>query len=245
MQNDYAKKYRTLYENHWWWRAREKAILREIDQLGFVPDGSQTLLDVGCGDGLLFDALSPFGKIFGVEADSTTLSEDGKWREQIFCQQFDQSFQPQEQFDLILMLDLLEHLPFPQDALEHAKSLLSPNGKILMTVPAFQALWTNHDDLNHHFIRYDKNNFASLVSNVGIHIDQLRYLFHWTCPVKLAIRAKEALVKSTPIPPETPNRVVNAICYGLTRLEQFTISRLGMPFGSSLLAVGSPARESN
>ena len=238
MDQSYAEVYRDLYRNHWWWRARERAILTEIRKLGFVQDGTAQILDVGCGDGLLFDALHPFGEVRGVEADPATLSQDSRWRKQIFQQPFDASFQPSQRFDLILMLDLLEHLEDPEAALRHARCLLKPNGKLIMTVPAFQSLWTSHDDLNHHFIRYSRSSFSRLAAQAGVQLEQLRYLYHWTCPVKLAIRLREYLFRTVAAAPRVPGSVMNAICYGVSRFEQLTLSRWGMPFGSSLLAVG-------
>jgi len=243
MENEYAKKYRDLYQNHWWWRSRERAILAEIERLGFKPDGTNSILDVGCGDGLLFNELSPFGTVQGVETDSATLTESGPWQEQIFNQPFDTSFQPEKKYDLILMLDLLEHLADPHAALEHARSLLTPKGKLIMTVPAFNSLWTTHDDLNHHFTRYTKPTFDALANSSGVRLEKLQYLFHWTCPVKLAIRIKERLLKSRAESPQVPQRMINWICFALTRLEQLTISKISMPFGSSLLAIGSSSRK--
>ena len=239
METSYAEKYRTLYRQHWWWQSREQAILRELGEMGIAPEGSLEILDVGCGDGLLFDALVPFGRVQGVEADAATLDPQGKWRQRIANQPFDQRFQPEERFDLILMLDLLEHLGEPAAALKHARSLLAPGGRLILTVPAFKSLWTRHDDLNHHMTRYTRASFSRLARAAGIRLSKMQYLFHWTCPVKLAIRCKESLFAAEPQPPEVPNRWLNRACYAMTRLEQMTISRLPMPFGSSLLAVAS------
>jgi 2-polyprenyl-3-methyl-5-hydroxy-6-metoxy-1,4-benzoquinol methylase len=58
------------------------------------------------------------------------------------------------------MLDALEHLENPVAALRHVCELLTPEGTFIATVPAFMALWTNHDVLNHHFTRYTKSAFA-------------------------------------------------------------------------------------
>ncbi len=239
MDQNYAQQYRVLYQQHWWWRAREKAILEQIQQLGFQRNQQNNILDVGCGDGLLFDALQPFGNLFGVEADQHTLSPDSKWRDHIYLGLFDQSYQPDCSFDLILMLDFLEHLQNPEQALIHAAQLLKPHGRIIITVPAHRTLWTSHDDLNHHFYRFNKASFRQLARDCQVKIHHLRYLFHWTCPVKLAIRAKEAAFKTEPTNPEVPSRFINSACYAATRFEQLTVSRLGMPFGSSLLAIAS------
>ena len=114
----------------------------------------------------------------------------------------------------------------------------TPTTGSLFQMPKPSGEWL-HDDLNHHFIRYTKKTFRKLAHDCRVRIHRLKYMFHWTCPVKLAIRAKEAAIKSEPTPPQVPSRMINSACYAASRFEQLTLSRLGMPFGSSLLAVGS------
>src|SRR5687768_17025438 len=149
MDPEYARKYRELYQRHWWWRAREGAILRELRQRQ-PPGGWRRILDVGCGDGLLFDQLSQFGSVEGIEPDLGLLDPKGRWRGSIHAIPFDQDFRPAHRYDVILMLDVVEHLAEPTRALAHARSLLEPGGVIIITVPAFQWLWTQHDDYNQH-----------------------------------------------------------------------------------------------
>lgn len=237
MDGQYAASYRTLYQSHWWWRAREAAVLREVARL-LPPGRGYNILDVGCGDGLLFDKLAPFGRVAGVEVDPLTLSPNGPWRDQIHVGPFDESFQPQRRYDLILMLDVLEHLPDPAATLRHASSLLAEGGQLLITVPAFRALWTSHDDLNHHVTRYTKASFAELAGSSSMHIDRMRYLVQWTFPAKLAVRLKEMLLGAQPAPPVVPPAWINRVLAAATRCEAATLGRLGLPFGSSLLAVG-------
>ena len=137
MEKVYAQKYRELYENHWWWRSREVEVLRQLEsRLGNLSRPA-SILDVGCGDGLFFDALQKYGHVTGVESDPETLSEDGKWLDRIHVQMFDASFNPGEKYDAILMLDILEHMDDPAAAVKHAKSLLKEDGFLLATVPAF------------------------------------------------------------------------------------------------------------
>lgn len=242
MDQAYAIEYRDLYQRHWWWRSREQEILQQLDRLlGSTDDNA--ILDVGCGDGLFFEQLQRFGTVTGVEADPNTMTPDGPWRNQIHCQLFDESFQPDQKFDTILMLDILEHMPDPEAALKHARGLLTANGFLIATVPAFNSLWTSHDDLNHHVIRFTKGTFHPLINAGGFTAVQSRYLFHWTCPVKLAIGLKERMFGAQPKPPQVPSTLVNQICWGLSKLEQATISRLPLPFGSSLMVIAKSAGE--
>ena len=244
MDSSYAARYRDLFERHWWWRARERVILQTLRALQ-PPEGWPTILDVGCGDGLFFDELGrlPGARIVeGVESAAELVSPDGPHRRHIHLGPFDSGFRPGRRYSLILMLDVLEHLPDPVAALRHALSLLEPNGTLLVTVPAFMSLWTRHDDLNHHYTRYDKRSFDALAQQAGLHVERSRYFFHWTFAAKVATRLAERVVHGKPRPPKIPARPVNAALYALSRVEELLVGDLPLPFGSSLLAVGSAMR---
>ena len=233
----YGRHYRDLYQRHWWWRARESAILHELGRIK-PPQGWPRILDVGCGDGLLFDRLSTFGAVEGVEPDATLLDPNGPWRHAIHAVPFDTSFRPAHHVDLILMLDVLEHLQDPAAALRHAIDLLQPSGTMLITVPAFQWLWTHHDDINHHVRRYDRRSFRALAREAGFRIRKERYLFQWTVPAKLLVRAIERLNRRAPAVPRTPPAPVNALLRELTSLEERISRAVPVPFGTSLLIIG-------
>ena len=237
MDPSYGREYRELYRRHWWWRVREGEILRELQTLQ-PTSGWHHLLDVGCGDGLFFDQLSRFGAVEGVEPDASLLDPAGKWRSAIHVVPFDERFQPPHRFDVILMLDVLEHLEHPDRALRHAIGLLAPGGYVLCTVPALQWIWTRHDEINQHFRRYDRRSFRALARVAGLDILRERYLFQWLVGAKLLVRGMERLVPGEPSLPGIPARPVNALIRVVTTIEQRINRFVPMPFGSSLLVVG-------
>ena len=237
MDSSYALEYRRLHEQHWWWRARQQEVLATLDELHRNRQLANTrILDIGCGDGLLFDELAEYGEVEGIEIDGSIVSKTNPWRDHITIGPFDERFQPANPFDTILMLDVLEHLPDPRAAVRHALQLVTPDGSLLVTVPAFRQLWTTHDDLNHHFTRYTRETFRELVAGLGT-IHSMRYFFHWLFPAKLAVRAKEKLLPTKPQSPRVPPALANRALYGLTRLEQSLLRRIPVPFGGSLLAI--------
>ena len=236
MELEYRKRYRELFEKHWWWRARTEWIVTTL-QRHQPPAGWPEILDVGCGEGLLFECLSKFGNVEGVELEEGLASGLGRWQDQIHICPFDERFQPAKQYSLILMLDVLEHLTNPAEALRHVRRLLAPDGIFLVTVPAFQALWTNHDVLNHHLRRYTKQTLLELLRHAGFHSVQSSYFFQWTCLAKLSVRAVERILASRPKPPVIPPRWINEPLYLLSRAEQKITRRIPLPFGSSLLVV--------
>ena len=234
MDPTYAERYRDLARRHWWWRARNDSVRREVTRLlGGRRDAH--ILDVGCGDGVLFPFLSGFGEVEGIEPDPSVVSADGPWRSRIRIASFDDGFRPGARYDLILMLDVLEHLQDARAGLRHAADLLQPDGHLLITVPAFRLLWTHHDDLNHHVTRFTKRSLAAAVEGTGLVLVASWYLFHWVFFAKIAERAREAIAGASP-PADVPGDPVNEALYRVCVAEQRLAGRF-MPFGSSLIAV--------
>lgn len=236
MDANYARQYRELFERHWWWRAREELILATLESLRPKKDWGP-ILDVGCGDGLFFEKLQGFGSVEGIEMDSTGVTSGGRWAEQIQLRPFDNTFEPQQRYGLILMLDVLEHLADPLTSLRRAVELLRPHGRILITVPAFSLLWTSHDDLNHHYRRYTRRSLAALARQSGARILRERYFFQWMSPVKLAVHFKERFIPAAPVIPRVPAPWLNRCLYRLSVTEQRILGKLPIPFGSSLLVI--------
>jgi 2-polyprenyl-3-methyl-5-hydroxy-6-metoxy-1,4-benzoquinol methylase len=235
LEPEYARQDRDLYTRHWWWRSREEAILEVLHRY-FPSNAGLKILDVGCGDGLFFDRLAEFGDVEGVEPDAGLVNPEGPHRSRIRIAPFDMNFRSSESYSLVLMLDVLEHLDDPSAALHQAYSLLDPAGTLLLTVPAFQLLWTNHDVINQHRVRYRRKTLRPLLRQAGFAILEERYWFQWTCPVKLAIRVVERLFRRPPAAARVPPAWMNRPLYWISRMEQQTLGAIGAPFGSSLMA---------
>lgn len=231
MDPGYAAAYRELYERHWWWRAREAFLL---ERLRAAADGGigRRILDVGCGDALFFEELAAFGTVRGVEPDADVLSE-GPWRTAIHAGTLE-TYSAEGPFDWILMLDVLEHIETPRATLARARELATDGASLFLTVPAFESLWTRHDDLNHHFTRYDRSSLAAVLSDTGWEMAESEYFFHWLAPLKLLVRLKESLVKGDPEVESVPPRPLNALALVASTFERRLLSWLPIPFGTSL-----------
>jgi 2-polyprenyl-3-methyl-5-hydroxy-6-metoxy-1,4-benzoquinol methylase len=234
----YAAAYRELFERHWWWRARERFLLERLDEQA-GPETDRRILDVGCGDALFFDELSAYGTVQGVEPDGAVLSE-GPWRSAIHVGTLE-SFPAAEAFDWILMLDVLEHVREPRRTLRRARELADDNASLFLTVPAFQSLWTRHDDLNHHVARYDRSSLHDVLAGSGWNLVESEYFFHWLAPLKLLVKLKERLVPGNPEVESLPPRPINAAALAVSLAEQRLLSGFGIPFGTSLFARCGPA----
>jgi SAM-dependent methyltransferase len=230
----YAAAYPDLYRHHWWWRVREEILLEQIRGI-LAGRRDARILDVGCGAALFFDALESFGRIEGIESDASAVEQSGKWRGRIVVGELDERFEPDAPFDLILMLDVLEHLPDPDLLLRRAATILAPAGHILATVPAFKWLWTAHDDLNHHLTRYTAGDLRRVFERAGLAPVKSGYLFQSLVVPKLLVRVKESMISRSIRVPQTPSPAINQAVQAWFRLEHRVAGWL--PFGGSVLAV--------
>jgi SAM-dependent methyltransferase len=236
MDAAYRAAYRRLYREHWWWRARERLLERELRRLSAGRRFGR-ILDVGCGDGLFFPVLERFGEPSGVEADAGLLTPDGPYRARIYAGPFDDRYQPEERFGLVLALDVVEHVTDTPAFMNRVRNLLQPGGWFVATVPALRALWTSHDTLNAHVTRYRRDEFAALVAGAGLEVEHARYCFVWLALAKLAVRAAEAVVPRAPHTPGIPPAPINKLLEGICLAEQAVLGRSRAPFGSSVLLV--------
>jgi SAM-dependent methyltransferase len=234
MNTEYAAAYPELYRRHWWWRVREEILLRRVRAL-LVGVSKPRILDVGCGAGLFFDALARFGHVEGIESDRAAIEGAGQWRSRITPGGLNASFRPSAPFDLILMLDVLEHVTDPEPLLRRASEVLTPAGRVLITVPAFKWLWTAHDELNHHVRRYTASELRTAIVDGGLVTRETSYLFQSLVIPKLATRCREALITPEPTVPTIPPAALNRLVQAWFRVEHSVAGWL--PFGGSLLAV--------
>ena len=239
MDPTYTVAYADLYRRHWWWRVRERILVDRIRQLLDKPARQARILDVGCGAGLFFDALEQFGHVEGIESDPIAVDQSGRWRHRIHLGDLE-TFAAEAPFDVVLALDVVEHVRNPDTMLRAAAKLLAPNGRMVITTPAFDWLWTSHDRLNHHVKRYTAAEIRALVRRAGLDPIDTQYLFQSLVVPKLLMRTTEALHAATPSVPRVPPHVLNRALETWFRAENAVAGWL--PFGSSVMAVASVPR---
>lgn len=241
MHTTYSAQYRELWSRHWWWQSRHQVVMRRLEQVcqsdGRMPHDRE-LLDVGCAGGVAFDDFSRFGNVQGVEPDGRLIDRSSPWSAHIENASFDDGYEPESQFDVILMLDVLEHIEDDAGALARVFRLLRPGASAILTVPALPSLWSVHDEVNFHFRRYTRASLVRRFNAAGMEIAEVRYMFGW--PLAL-MYLRRALSQSQPAQyrvsiPVTP---LNAAMRFVSRCEEAVCSALrrGPLLGSSLLAI--------
>lgn len=243
MHQSYSQYYADLWRRHWWWRVRHEVVLRELSRvLPPSPSASATdrprILDIGCAGGVAFDDFSRYGEVYGIEPDAQLVDSTPRWRHRIEHAMFGPETRAEQPFDVILMLDVLEHIEDDAGTLAHLFSLLKPGGYAILTVPSLQWLWSVHDDINLHFRRYHRRPLRDLLTQSGFEVRRLNYLFGWSLPL-VYLRTWLSPKKMDSYRVDVPSPPVNMLFAGLTRCENGLSRVLGLspPLGSSLLAV--------
>lgn len=223
---------------HWWFVSRRK-IIKTILAKYFDDRPENTILEVGCGSGGNLKMLSAFGDLVALElhdkarerANSRNICKVKKGRlpEDI---PFDSGF------DLICILDVLEHIENDLGALQSLQSMLNKNGKLLITVPAYKFLWSNHDTACHHKRRYFKRQLSRLVIKSGLSIQYRTYFNTFLFPGIATLRLLNKLLKKNQgsdvvLPPKFLNDFLATIFSS----ETIFLPRLGFPFGLSILII--------
>lgn len=240
MDDAYAAAYAALGRNHWWWQARDRIVLDELHRR-LRLSGKLRVLDVGCGDGRLFAGLSRFGTVEGIEPDPITLPAFAPIG-RIHRVPFERPLPVQGPYDVITLLDVLEHLPDAMRGLDLVRELLTPGGRVLVTVPALPALWTRHDAMNHHVLRFTRAGLVNALERSGFVVEFVRYFFHGLVVPKLAVRMIENWSSRNTALPRTPPAMLNRLLRSWFGAE-YAMTKLcgGWLPGSSLILVARRA----
>jgi SAM-dependent methyltransferase len=174
-------------DRHWWYRGRRRIV---CDELAKLPTGSaMRVLDAGCGSGRLLDELRDYGHVSGLDLnpDSVEVARS-RGHEDVVQGPVEQLPWPDESFDLVISLDMVEHTPDDRVTLRELRRVTKPGGYFLMTVPALRALWSSHDVFNNHHRRYDRRMMRSLAADTSWTIERMTYFNSLLLPPAAAVR---------------------------------------------------------
>lgn len=163
-------------EHHWWYRGRRRIIRAELDRLDIPTDA--VVLDAGCGSGRTMEDLVAYGRVYGLEVnpDATEIARARGVGEVRTGRLEDLPFED-GMFDLMTCLDVLEHVPDDRLALRELRRVCKPGGWLLATVPAYPALWSLHDQINHHYRRYERRTLREAAFDAGWDVRRMTFFF--------------------------------------------------------------------
>ena len=229
-----------LDQRHWWYRAR-RAVLAELIRREAMPPADARILEIGCGTGHNLEMLGQFGKLDAVELDdeARALAEQRLGRKAIGARLPELAGVLGRHYDLIAALDVIEHIDDDGAALSAIAAKLKPSGKLVMTVPAHQWMWTAHDIVNHHKRRYSKRGLRRLIEASPLRLEKIGYFNSLLFPLAMAERLASKLRGKDDADVKLPSAPLNAALEAVFASERHLVGRLPLPPGLSLFAVAS------
>ncbi len=229
---------------HWWYRAR-RALVTQMLAGGLSPPAR--VIDVGCGTGDNLAALDSAagGPVVGVELSPYAIrhaphSPHGEVR--VGVARAEQLPFPDACADLVTSMDVIEHLD-DDAALADYRRVLRPGGKLLLTVPAYQWLWGDHDVWAAHRRRYSRRTLVSAVERAGFRPSRVTYFNSFLVPPAAVLRRTPArhLVKGEQDEVGAASPTVDRVMTSLATLERRWARRRPVPFGLSIACLAHRA----
>lgn len=238
--------YREMYEleDKYWWHIAKRDLVRMLIQNSGIDMAKSIYMDIGCGTGRLMEEMQKgFGwkKVTGVDGSGEALR---------FCKKrglvnvskgdFEEKLPAKSaSVDVATCLDVIEHIENEKVIMSEIFRVLKPGGILVVTVPAYQFMWTYWDDMLFHKRRYTKNDMAGKLAKVGFKIEKSTYAFSFLFPPAVLVRIAKSLIVSlrsrsdfAPLP-----SFVEATFKTLSKWERGLIGKMNIPFGLSVVCV--------
>lgn len=230
-----------LEERHWWFAGRRRIVFGELERLP-LPAPAR-VLDAGCGSGRNLVELARFGPVAGIELSPQVAAvaerrgvgdvrvgpvESLPWEAGVF--------------DLVTCLDVLEHTSDDGVSLRELRRVTRAGGFLLLTVPAYQMLWSAHDVVSGHVRRYRARMLSAAVTGAGWTVCRLTafntLLLIPILAARLAQRRRTKAPAGCRSELELTPRWLNRVLEWPLRAEAALLRRGGrFPLGLSLLVV--------
>lgn len=227
-------------KTYWWHVGRLQIIKKELTrQIG--SNRSLKILNIGCGTGGTVRMLENFGEVVNVDASDEAIKfmKKNGFKNSIKVEGIDLPFKTAT-FDVICAFDVLEHIDKDTEAMREWRRVVKPGGKIVLTVPAYQWLWSGHDVSLHHYRRYTAKQLRSIAQIVNLRPLKLTYAIVFSFVLVAGFRlltkisGKQSTEESSYV--ELPS-AVNKLFTKLLFIEADLHRILKFPFGTSVLAV--------
>ena len=237
MQSHFYRQIYHLEEYYWWYRSRRNLVKQ------FLPSGKQLkILDIGCGTGKLMEVLQDYGEIYGIDASQQAINFcRQRHLEHVYRNKFpDSKHLGSKRFNVIICLDVIEHIFNDTKAMATINQLLSSGGRLILTVPAYSWLFSYWDQASGHYRRFSLAQITQLIEACGLKLVKTSYLYSFLMPIAIPFRLIKHHLFLNQVPPSDLVKLpwlINKLLFGLATLEQLLLSYIHLPFGLSIVCI--------
>lgn len=228
-------------DSHWWYVAKRRMVAASLGRFG----AGGRCLDIGCGGGAMLLETGATTPAYGVDLSDQALDHAHArgLKGLVKAEAGALPFSP-ESFGSVLLLDVLEHHARPEQLLGEVRRVLDPGGVLVVTVPAFQWMWSYADHVLGHYRRYTRVRLSEELAASGFALKRVTYFHSWLLPVAWTFRKLRTLVRSTDSADDfSVPAPLNRLLLLLARGEMTILKRIDLPFGLSVLGIATPCPE--
>jgi SAM-dependent methyltransferase len=251
MEKSFYKKYYTLERSHWWFRVR-LLILEYLYKRFVFKSQHDKVLNAGAATGATSEMLKKNGDVISLEYDNECASFLAEiLQEPILNDSLTSLPIETASLDAVCAFDVIEHIEDHQLAVHEIHRVLKVDGSVFITVPAYSFLWSEHDEVNHHFRRYTMTELQNLLVNSGFQVKYKTYFNSFLFPFifiarmvsKFASKNKKGKDLESDFEGVNSNQLINKMLFQIFRVELFFI-RCGLrfPFGVSALIIATKSK---
>jgi SAM-dependent methyltransferase len=246
MEKSFYKKYYSLERNHWWFRVR-LLLLDYLYSRYVLKSNEDKVLNAGAATGATSEMLKKYARVTSLEYDSDCASFLSEiLNEPVLNESLTSLPMESGSLDAVCAFDVIEHIDDHRLAISEIHRVLKKDGIVFLTVPAYNFLWSEHDEVNHHFRRYTLNELQDLLVMSGFKVSYKSYfnsiLFPFIFIARMASRIMPIKAGKKGIASDfegvNSNRLFDVVLFQVFRLELFFI-RIGIrfPFGVSAVII--------
>lgn len=245
MEQHVYDQFNQLEQQHWWFCARRKYLDQVIKTLQFKNDKPHQFCEIGSGTGGNLPMLCHYADVDAVEMndDARNIIQQKQIAgvQNVLSGHLPDNMSLDKKYDAVFSLDVIEHVEDDKAALVQIKNYINEDGWLVTTVPAYQWLWSAHDEANHHKRRYTKADYCDLLESAGYDVVYASYFNTILFPLAVLERVFSQIKSSKENAQESvvklPGKLINSIFTFLFGLESNWAGKLRMPFGLSVVVV--------
>ncbi len=242
MDSNYESKYHLLEKNHWWFVSRRDLIISLLKKFKIKKESK--ILDVGCSSGIMIESLKNQGyvDICGIDiSEEAIVASKSRGINNVIVSPGETTVFNENKFDVIIASDILEHIKDDNMALKEWYRILKLGGILIIFVPAFNFLWSQHDEVNLHYRRYTKKSLLKKINKLNVSILKSSYsnfcLFFGVIIPRVYQRFFLKKGKKLHDQLKKTNSWLNTIVIKLIKTENKILKYRSFPVGSSVFVV--------